>query len=106
MNSQDLNLIYERVICQCYNCKRGDIDEADAMIMDSLLGAFCDSFNTQNPRKLNDYQNRCRDMSDILSKAIDESKMSQSEKLKSLLKDADIFGIIFVLGQMYQDLTL
>ena len=44
-------------------------------------------------------------MSDILTRAIDNSKILQSGDLKSLLENADIFGIIFVLGQMYQDLS-
>lgn len=73
--------------------------------MDGLYGAFSDYFSTQNSTKLDIYQKRCREMSDILTRAIDNSKILQSGDLKSLLENADIFGIIFVLGQMYQDLS-
>lgn len=103
MNITDINLIYERIICKCHNCERGDIEEADAIIMDSLYGTFCDVFNKPLDKKKEQlYMSKCDEMAKILSESIDKLEIDADKKqsLKSQLKQADYFTIVFVLGEL------
>lgn len=101
MELTELNLVYEQVICRCYNCERGDKEGAEAMHMDNLYGAYVDFL--QNNSKEKKYQDRCKQMSVYLSKAIYASKLSSEKKedLMLLLKNANYHTIVFVLGELH-----
>lgn len=101
MELTELNLVYEHVICKCYNCERGEREGAEAMHMDNLYGAYVD-FLLDNSKEQK-YQDRCKKISEYISKAIDKSALSSKKKeyLKILLEDANYHTIVFVLGELY-----